>query len=230
MQNETADNRPQCGKTGHGKTGKTRARQGFLSAERWLHRLASSRHGMMLLGAIAALETVFLPIAFELILLPYMVANRSSVWRIAAIALLGALIGALIGYAMVYGLFELFGRALIEQIGLADSYADYRDDFRRNGFLAILLVALGPIPYQLAVLATVAMEYPLGFLLLATAIGRGIRFFALAVAVWAFAEQTIGLWSRNAALAGLIAAGLLVALLAAIPALGLGLPDDGRMR
>jgi membrane protein DedA with SNARE-associated domain len=58
--------------------------------------------------------------------------------------------------------------------------------FQGNAFLAIFAAAFTPIPYKVFTIAAGACSVPLGTLVLASALGRSLRFFIVAAVTFYF--------------------------------------------
>jgi len=178
----------------------------------WAQWLAGSRQGLWLIGAASFLETIIVPIPIELVLVPYMLANRRQIWTIATVTLAGCLIGAIVGYGAGYFLFETLGRWIIAQFEYGAAIETFRQSFDRYGFWAIIAVGVTPMPFQVAMLVAGAAAYPIPLFVLAAVIARGIRYYGLAALVCLFGVRALELWRRRAWTAGAV----IVAVVAAI--------------
>lgn len=163
-------------------------------AQRWLH----SRRALWGITALSALEATVLPVPLEVLLVPFMVANRRRLWRIATLVLLGCLLGAMVGYAVGYLAWNGLGRPLVELFGYEAAWERFVILFDAHGFWAIVAVGITPIPFQVAMLAAGAAHYPVLLFLLAAAFARGIRYYGLALVVTWIGPQAALLWRRNA--------------------------------
>ena len=143
-------------------------------------RLNAARHRMAYLGIASVLETTVVPIAIELVLVPFMLANPGRIWTIATVTLIGCLIGASAGYLLGLLLFDTAGLWVIRTLDLGAAYDGFAERFAQHGFAAILLVAITPIPFQVAMLAAGAADYPFALFMLACVIARGARYYGLA--------------------------------------------------
>lgn len=171
--------------------------------ETWSRRLSESRYALALIGVASFLETLVLPIPIELIVVPFMLANRRRIWLIAAITTLGCLLGAVVGYGFGALLFGSAGQWLIETFGWQAAFERFSQQFDRNGFWAILSIGITPIPFQIAMLAAGVAGYPILLFLLATAVARGLRYFGLAVLVVVFGQRTLTLWKKHSTSVGI---------------------------
>ena len=189
------------------ESGKLPARAG-----RWLDRLNRSRHPLWIIGVFSFFETIIIPIPIELILVPMMAANRARAWLIATIAFAGCILAAIVGYGVGMMLYESVGRWFLESMGYEDAYQAFRTFFDSRGFLAILVVGIVPIPFQIAMITAGIAGYPFLLFVLAAGIARGLRYYGLAWLVIHFGRRAQALWKRHAVLASLGAAALVLGL------------------
>jgi len=187
---------------------------------RWLQKLQRTRHKGPLLFGASFLETTVVPIPIEVVLLPYMAADRERAWRIATVTLLGCLLGAFLGYAIGYFLFETIGLRIVAWADWSAELETFRGLFNAHGFWAILAVGVLPIPFQVAMLAAGAAGYSILWFTLAALLARGARYYGLAWLVKRFGPAALRRWREHKIAATLIAAGLLAALWGAASWLG----------
>ncbi|KUF10227.1 alkaline phosphatase [Pseudoponticoccus marisrubri] len=187
---------------------------------RWLDRLSHSKRAMWVLFGASFAETLVVPIPIEVILIPFMAANRARLWTIAAVVTLGCLIASVVGYGVGLLVFETLGQQLIDAMGWNEGMDRFRTLFDDYGFWAIVVVGVLPIPFQVALLGAGAASYPMLWFLLAALLARGTRYFGLALLVHLFGERASDLWHRHKLSASLIAGGLALAIFAAVRALG----------
>lgn len=172
-------------------------------AQRWARWLAESHYGDGLLGLASFLETIIVPIPIELVIVPYMITYPKRLWRIATITLAGCLIAAMIGYGIGYFLLESVGRWTLSLLGEQQAFTTFQERFQENGFWAVLMIGVIPVPFQAAMHAAGAAGYPVALFLLGADIARGIRYYGLALLVWLIGERTLALWQRHAWSVGL---------------------------
>lgn len=152
------------------------------------------------------LETIIVPIPIEVVLIPYMAANRSRIWLIATLVTAACIAASLVGYGVGYLFFQSIGTWFIETFDYRSAYESYRAFFSSHGFLAVLVVGVLPIPFQIAMIAAGLSAYPVHLFVLATLIARGLRYYGLSWLVYAFGENAKDLWHRHAVLVSLGAA------------------------
>ncbi len=106
-------------------------------------------------------------------------ARRDRAWRLAFITTLASVLGGLLGYvigALFIGAIEPW----LHDAGYWHSYSQAREWFVHYGFWAVLIAGFSPIPYKVFTIAAGAANMLVLPFLLASAIGRGARFFLVA--------------------------------------------------
>ncbi|WP_110649059.1 YqaA family protein [Salinicola peritrichatus] len=167
------------------------------STTAWLNKLAESRHAYRLLFLASMMETLIIPIPIEVILIPWMLCHPEKKWRIAAVALAGNLAAASIGYWLGNLAMNQWGDTLIQLFGGQAAYSDFQTRFNQNGFMAIAAIAVVPVPFQIAMLAAGASDYPFFLFLLASVMARSVRYFGLAILVKIFGDAAMRIWQRH---------------------------------
>ncbi len=128
-------------------------------------------------------ETTFVPIPIEVVLLPAMFGRRRRAVWFATMALAGCLVGATIGYFVGMLAWETVGEWFAGAIGIEERVAEAEERLAAEGFWYILGVALSPVPFQLGYLGAGLIGYSFWLFLLASLVGRGVRYFGLVVLV-----------------------------------------------
>ena len=170
--------------------------------EKWYIKLANSPHSLVLLFFLSALEATILPIPLELILVPYMLLERDRIWLIASVALAGFMAGSVGGYYIGYALFDTVGQWFIDYLSAQEQYAEFKETLENNGFWSIFVVGVTPVPFQVAMLAAGAGQYPLTLFLLSAGIARALRYYVLAALVTWLGPQAEDVWKRYSGPAG----------------------------
>lgn len=197
-----ADSTPAATPTSAVEHAPARLRDAWRHPQRWARELAASRRGLWLIGIASFLETIIVPIPIEIILIPYMLARRDMLWRIAAVTTLGCLLAATVGYGLGHFFYDSVGRGLVELMGWQDDYATFQTWFDAQGFWAIMTIGIAPIPFQVAMLVAGVASYPLLLFILAATIARGIRYFGLALLVRVYGARALTLWEEHRFKAG----------------------------
>lgn len=142
-------------------------------------RWAAHRHAPWYLGGLSFAESSFFPIPPDVMLAPMVMARPGAAMRFALIATVTSVLGGLLGYLIGYFALELV-EPLLQRMGYWTKYQEVRAWFRDWGFWVVLVAGFSPIPYKLFTIAAGAMALNPVLFVIASLIGRGSRFFAVA--------------------------------------------------
>jgi membrane protein YqaA with SNARE-associated domain len=179
-------------------------RDAWRRPQQWAQGLGGSRTGLWLIGVASFLETIIVPIPIEIVMIPYMLARRDIVWQIALVTTLACVLAAVFGYGVGYFFYDSLGRGIIDAMSWNDDYVVFREWFDAQGFWAVLVIGVAPIPFQVAMLVAGVAGYPLLLFVLAAGVARGIRYFGLALLVCLVGDKALELWQRHRITAGLL--------------------------
>jgi len=140
---------------------------------------ARHAHAQWYLMLLSFAESSFFPIPPDVMLAPMSLAQPERARRYALLTTLASVVGGVAGYLIGLLAFHWVEPLLVEY-GYHAKYLLVRDWFGKWGFWAVFLAGFSPIPYKLFTISAgvVAMNVPA--FLLASAVGRGARFFLVA--------------------------------------------------
>lgn len=140
---------------------------------------AAHRHAQWYLGALSFAESSFFPVPPDVMLAPMALARPERAWYYATITTLTSVAGGLFGWLIGYFALEAV-EGLLHAWGYWEKYLVVREWFDTWGFWAVFIAGFSPIPYKLFTISAGALAMNLPLFLLASAIGRGGRFFLVA--------------------------------------------------
>jgi membrane protein YqaA with SNARE-associated domain len=162
----------------------------------WLRRLydwtlswAHKPHGTMALFIIAFMESSFFPIPPDILLIALCVGHPEKAMRKALVCTVGSVLGGMAGYAIGWGAWgvmkdwfipTVFSQANFDKVGLL---------FQDNAFLSIFTAAFTPIPYKVFTVTAGVFHVSFLALILASIVGRGMRFFLIAGLIRVFGAK-----------------------------------------
>ena len=154
-------------------------------ARDWAAHLADEGAGRRKLALASFLESTFVPVPLEVLVVPLMVAHPRSALRIAWAIWGGCLLGATVFYLLALWLYDPLVAPLMEAAGWSGALDDLRARLGEEGvFGAVFLISLTPVPFQVATLGAGAAGANFLVFIAAVATSRGIRYFGLALLAW----------------------------------------------
>lgn len=137
------------------------------------------RHAPYYLFGLSFAEASFFPLPPDIMLAPMALGKPAMAWRYALLTTLASVLGGLLGYLIGHFAFELV-EPLLHRAGYWERYLEVRQWFAVWGFWAVFLAGFSPIPYKLFTITAGVVSMAFAPFMLASAIGRGARFFLVA--------------------------------------------------
>jgi membrane protein YqaA with SNARE-associated domain len=167
----------------------------------WCIDAAHKPYALWILGAVAFAESSFFPVPPDVMLLPMSLARPERAWLYAGLCTLSSVLGGVLGYAIGAVLYDSVGHWLIELYHLDGKVEAFRASYAEWGALIIIGKGLTPIPYKLITITSGFAGYNIWLFVLCSIVGRGGRFFVVAVllnrygdTIRAEIEKRLGLW------------------------------------
>ncbi|HET8700073.1 MAG TPA: YqaA family protein [Nitrococcus sp.] len=146
-----------------------------------------------LLAVLSFAESSFFPVPPDVMLAPMVLVQPRRALHFALLTTVASVIGGLFGYALGFFALELIRPWLH---GDWQNYLTVRSWFERWGFWVIIVAGFSPIPYKMFTIAAGAMHAAVIPFVLASLLGRGGRFFLVAILV-AWGGDKVEPWLRT---------------------------------
>ncbi len=151
----------------------------------WMLSLAGHRHAPAWLGGLSFAESSFFPLPPDILLAPMVLARPQRAWFLAALTTATSVAGGVLGFFIGVWLLDAV-LPLLDSWGYLPAYTRAQDWFMQWGFWAVFLAGFTPIPYKVFTIAAGAAGMALPLFVVASLVGRGGRFFLVALIVsWA---------------------------------------------
>jgi membrane protein YqaA with SNARE-associated domain len=143
-------------------------------------RWARHKHAAKYLGGLSFAESVFFPIPPDVMLAPMSLSQPERAWRFALITTIASILGGIAGYWLGFFAFDVWLSPLIEQWGYTHKIDKAMQWFTDYGVWVVFLAGFSPIPYKIFTVSAGFLQMAFFPFLLASAVGRGARFFLVA--------------------------------------------------
>ncbi len=143
-------------------------------------KLSRHRHAPYYLGGLSFAESSFFPIPPDVVLAPMALAHPEKALNYALLTTLASVAGGLLGYLIGYFAFEMIQPWLVES-RYHEAYLKSKEWFAAWGFWAIFIAGFSPIPYKVFTITAGVIGMALLPFLFASLIGRGARFYLVAL-------------------------------------------------
>lgn len=155
---------------------------------------------------LAFMESSFFPVPPDLLLIPLSLANPEKAFWFATIATVGSVLGGMFGYLIGY----LGEKALLERFFSKNKIEKAHKMFDKYGAWAVFIAAFTPIPYKVFTITAGIFYINFRKFIIASMIGRGLRFFLEAGFIFYFGEKMVGFLDQNFNLITLLSIPLVV--------------------
>ncbi|MEC7914320.1 MAG: VTT domain-containing protein [Chloroflexota bacterium] len=151
----------------------------------WIKEFAETDWAILILFVTAFLESTISPIPPDPLLIPMGIINPSSAIWLGALCTLASVLGAVLGHRLG----SQFGRPLLRKFVSETRIQSGESLFDKYGIWAVLVAAVTPIPYKVFTILAGVLKLDMKRFLIASIIGRGMRFLSLGVVIFLFGED-----------------------------------------
>lgn len=152
----------------------------------WFKERAHGTHAKGWLLALSFSESSFFVIPADVLLVAILMAGATRWVYYATITTAASVAGGIFGYAIGFLFFDTVGIQIIELYGLAEGMSKVGLLYNDNAFWVIFTAAFTPIPYKIFVLSAGFFKVNFISFIVASIIGRGLRYFLIAYIVKIF--------------------------------------------
>jgi membrane protein YqaA with SNARE-associated domain len=136
-------------------------------------------HAARYLAGLSFAESSFFLIPPDVMLAPMSLAEPNRAWYFAGLTTVASVLGGLFGYFIGVFAFD-FIEPWLHDWGYWENYLKAQNWFSQWGVWAVFLAGFSPIPYKIFTITAGVVGMALIPFLIASAIGRGARFFLVA--------------------------------------------------
>ncbi len=152
----------------------------------WVLTWGDSPYGPTALFCLAIVEAFFFPVPPDVLLIALCISIPGKSFRFGLICTAGSLLGGTAGYFIgKYG-YDLIGSRIIEYYGRQELMEKVNILYQKYGFYGVLTAALTPLPYMVFTIASGFFSFSFHKFLIASVIGRSLRFMAVATLIYFF--------------------------------------------
>ncbi len=168
----------------------------------WTLAWAETPYALLALAALAFLEASFFPVPPDVLLIAIAIAAPKASWKPALVCTVASVLGGVAGWSIGAALWQGMGTSARCMVaGGGGFFFDYVPGFscavfekvsamyRDHALVALLTAAFTPIPFKVFTLTAGVADVPLATLVTASTLGRGGRFFLVALLIRWFGPQ-----------------------------------------
>lgn len=152
----------------------------------WVLHWAETPYGTLALILLAFSESSFFPVPPDILLIALAISIPRRAFFFATITMVASVIGGMLGYYIGTGLMEAVGWKIIHFYHAEELFQQLFETFNKYNFWAVLTAAITPIPYKVFTISAGAAKADFTIFMIASIIGRSIRFFAVGTLIYFF--------------------------------------------
>ena len=146
----------------------------------WTLHWAATPYALPALVILSFAESSFFPVPSDVLLIALCFSTPARWFRLALWCTVASVAGGLFGYFIGWGLWEAVGLPIVRMYHGEAVVEMVRVWYENYGFFGVLVAAVTPIPYKVFTIASGMMSFDLPQFVLASILGRGLRFFLVA--------------------------------------------------
>jgi membrane protein YqaA with SNARE-associated domain len=152
----------------------------------WMLSLAHHRHATAALFLVSFSESSFFPIPPDVLQIAMTLERRSRAWFYAGVSTVASVLGGAFGWFIGWSMWHLVRDFFFRYVpGVTEErFAMVQAKYVDHALLTVFTAAFTPIPYKIFTIAGGVAEISLMVLIVASILGRGARFFAIAALLW----------------------------------------------
>lgn len=172
----------------------------------WVLGWAETPYGTPALFVISFAESSFFPIPPDVLQIALSVSKPRRALFYAAVSCIASVLGGILGWYIGHALWGAIGDWFFAHVPgfTRETFALVESKYQENAFFAIFTAAFTPIPYKVFTIAAGVFEIALPTLLVASAFGRGGRFFLVGGLIFFFGPKVKELLEKYFELATIV--------------------------
>ena len=165
--------------------------------------LASNKRSNFYLGVVSFIESSFFPIPPDVMIVPMVLAKKSSYLRIFLIATIFSVLGGIFGYLIGY-LFIDLAMYVIEFYNYESKVLKLKIDLSQGSGMFIwlgtlFLAGFTPLPYKVFTITSGLIGFDIIAFIIISLISRGLRFLLVSILTLKFGEKFVSFIQQKGA-------------------------------
>ena len=182
--------------------------------------LASNKRSNLYLGIVSFIESSFFPIPPDVMVVPMVLAKKSSYLKIFFIATIFSVLGGIFGYLIGY-LFIDLAMYVIEFYNYENKVLKLKMDLSQESGMIIwlgtlFLAGFTPLPYKVFTITSGLIGFDIIAFIIISLISRGLRFFLVSFLTFKFGEKFVSFIEQKGAVWSSVIGIIIILLIALI--------------
>jgi membrane protein YqaA with SNARE-associated domain len=156
---------------------------------KWIIHWASTPYAVPALFILALAESSFFPIPPDVLLIAMALGVPARAFYYATVCSIGSVVGGMLGYAIGFFLWGTVGNFFLAHIISPEVFNAVASKYQMYSFWIVFTAAFTPIPYKVFTITAGVMNVSFPGFLVASIVGRSMRFFLVATLMYFFGEK-----------------------------------------
>ena len=161
----------------------------FKSAYSWFQKASGEWYGLPILCFFFFIESIFFIVPVDPLLIVYCCEHRKNSLLFALLATISSVLGGIVAYFIGSLLWDSVGVLIIKHFASLESFENFANTYKKYESLAVLTAAFTPLPYKVVTLSAGFFKLPFMTFIIYSFIGRGLRFFSIALLITIFGDN-----------------------------------------
>ncbi len=154
----------------------------------WCGQQVHTAYAVPLLAILFFIEAIFF-VPVDPLLILYCIEDRLNSFYFATIATFSSVAGGLMGYLIGFAIWESCGKLLVSLLFKPETFDFAIYQYKQYESWAVLIAGFTPLPYKAITLSAGFCKLPVVPFIIFSLIGRGARFFLIALSIRFWGEQ-----------------------------------------
>jgi len=173
---------------------------------KWVLSWAESAYGVFILFCISFAESSFFPVPADPLLMALALGKVEKSFYYAFMCTLGSVVGGIFGYMIGYflwwaspGEYSSVASFFFNVVPgfTTEVFDNIKAQYETYNFIVIFTAAFTPIPYKVFSISAGAFYINLPIFIVASILGRGLRFYIISTLIWFFGEPIKEMMDRH---------------------------------
>lgn len=152
----------------------------------WVLSLSHKKHATTALFGLSFAESSFFPIPPDVLQIALTLERRNKAYFYAAVSTVASVLGGMFGYLIGYAFWHALSGFFLTYVFKEEVFTKVQGLYEQYNFWCVFIAAFTPIPYKVFTIAAGVFSVSFPMFVIASVIGRGMRFFIVAGLLYKF--------------------------------------------
>lgn len=146
----------------------------------WVLSLSHKKHATTALFGLSFAESSFFPIPPDVLQIALTLERRDKAFFYAAVSTVASVLGGMFGYLIGFAFWHALSGFFLTYVFKEEVFTNVQGLYEQYNFWCVFIAAFTPVPYKVFTIAAGVFSVSFPMFVIASIIGRGMRFFIVA--------------------------------------------------